>query len=272
MLVLPSLAAAGEDTEQESVGSFLQQDDLKTYQRLEECTARFAAAGFEDFPMSSDVFNVDYRSPGRAFFYSLMVPAAGQLYTGSKVKAAVFFGIEAIAWVAYFSYHSDGKDQEDSYQVFADDKWDPQQYRNWLVDTYGISSDTFPYPDANGELQTFSHHLPETRTQQYYEMIGKYEQFRYGWADTDYLASDSVSAFREQYLIDRDNANSAFGKAKAAAIVSIANHLLSAFDAALAAKRYNRKQDAFTELMLKTRLAKYYDEQIPEVTLTYRFF
>jgi len=36
----------------------------------------------------------------------------------------------------------------------------------------------------------FSHELPTYNTQQYYELIGKYSQFKYGW-DT-YVAKDGT--------------------------------------------------------------------------------
>jgi len=271
-LLLPLTLMADEEQDKPKVGEFMQLDDLETYKQLEEYSQPLAATGFEDFPMSSDVFNIDYRSPGKAFFYSLMVPSTGQLYTGSKFKAALFAGIEIVAWAAYFNYQGQGKDHESEYEVFGDGNWEPQQYQNWLIETYGITSDTLPYRDATGQLQTFSHHLPETRTQQYYEMIGKYDQFRYGWSDTDYRVNDSTSTMRQEYLVTRDDANNAFNKAKAFAIISIANHLLSAFDAAFAAKRYNHKQDTFTEIGVKARLAKYDGKQVPQLAVAYRFF
>ncbi|MFH2055888.1 MAG: hypothetical protein ABIJ61_08015, partial [bacterium] len=78
--------------------------------------------------------------------------------------------------------------------------------------------------------------------------------------------------YRNQYLVTRDESNSAFGKAKVAAMFSIANHLLSAFEAAFSAKRYNRQQDTFGEIRVKAQFAKYYDEQIPKLTVSYNFY
>lgn len=245
--------------------------DLKSYQRLEAMSNfSLAASGFEDFPMTSDIFQIDYKSPGKSFLYSLMVPGGGQLYTGSKTKAFIFMGIEALSWTGFAVYQNQGNKQEKDNNVFADQYWDPTLYYNWLIETYGIISDTMTYIDG-GETKTFTHHLPDTKTQQYYEMIGKYEQFRYGWVDTDYARRDSASAHREKYLVDRDVANSKFDKAKIGAIAALANHLLSAFDAALSARRYNRQQDSFSVISLKARLARYEGENIPKLTLTYKF-
>lgn len=265
-------ALADEAQEPETIGSYMQLDDLETYQRLQEYTDfTLAGTGFDDFPLPTDVFNYSYRSPGRAFFYSLLVPGGGQFYTGSKVKSAIFLGVEAILWAGYFSFHGDGKAVEDEYVAYAEQYWSPVLYTNWLIEEVGIISDTLNWSEG-GRTQSFSHHLPDTKTQQYYEMIGKYDQFQYGWQDTDYRRGDSLSSHRDDYLVQRDKSNDSFGKAKAAAIFSIANHLISAFEGALSAKKFNREQDTFSQLSVKARLARHYDERIPKVSLTYKFF
>jgi hypothetical protein len=200
------------------------------------------------------------------------VPGGGQLYTQSKTKAAIFLGIEAILWVGYFKYQGDGKNKEDEYQNFADQRWSPELYTNWLIEDKGIIDDDSTWTDANGRTQSFAHHLPDVKSQQYYEMIGKYDQFLYGWRDTDYRAGDETSSFRQNYLVMRDESNDAFGKAKVTVIFAIANHLVSGFEAALAAKRFNQKQDTFANIDLKMHMAQHFDERIPKLTLTYKFF
>ena len=256
-----------QDTE--VIGKYMQQDELKNYERIRQLTSfSVASSGFEDFPMSSDIFETSYRSPGKSFLYSMAVPGAGQLYTGSRTKAFIFMGVEALAWAGYFIYHSDGVDKEQSYEEYASQYWDPEQYYNWLVEVHGITNDNDP---SKLNDATFTHHLPDTKSQQYYEMIGKYDQFQYGWVDTDYRRRDSTSVFRDQYVLDRDAANDAFNKAKIGAIVSLANHLVSAFDAALTARKYNREQDTFTEYKIRPSLAHYEGQSMPTVTFIYKF-
>lgn len=270
ILLATSLSAQQLTQDTDSLGRLLQlaEIEMQAYYRLQEFTSiRLAASGFEDFPMSSDLFATSYRSPGRSFLYSLVLPGAGQYYTGSKTKAALFLGVEVASWVGYSVFHSDGKKRERDYESFADQYWSPQQYYNWLIETKGISDDNDKWRGDS----IFTHHLPDRKTQQYYEMIGKYEQFHFGWLDTDYRRGDSTSSFRDQYLTDRAKANDAFNRAKVSVIVSLANRVLSAFDAALSARRYNRKQDSFSELSLKARMAKYEGERIPKLELTYRF-
>jgi hypothetical protein len=272
VLTWAALAVAQDGIDSTSIGSRLLKQELETYRQLQQYSnLDFAANSFDDFPLPSDIFDFSYRSPGRAFFYSLLIPGGGQVYTGSKTKAAIFLGVEAALWVGYFTFHSDGKSKEDEYINYAEQNWSAEQYTNWLIEEKGIVDDDSTWYDSNGQPQTFSHHLPDTKNQQYYEMIGKYEQFLYGWQDTDYRSGDILSDLRGQYLTMRDESNDAFGKAKAAAIFSIANHLLSAFEAALAAKKFNRQQDTFSELKLKAHFARHFNERIPQVSLIYKF-
>jgi hypothetical protein len=274
VVVLMSAAASRADDRSLPTGEIskaIAQHDLQSYQRLTELTDfSLASSGFEDFPMTSDIFDVNYKSPGKGFLYSVMIPGGGQLYAGSKTKAFIFMGVEALAWGGYMVWHSQGKKQEKDNNSYANANWDPEQYTNYLIEHFGITSDTMSY-EVDGVTKTFTHHLPNTKTQQYYEMIGKYDQFNFGWTDTDYLRGKDSSDYRVQYLQDRNTANSKFDRAKIGAIVSIANHLFSAFDAALSARRYNRHQDSFSEISVKARMAKYEGKQIPKLIFTYTF-
>jgi hypothetical protein len=254
------------------IGKFIQQDELKTYRQLQEWTgAKFAASEFEDFPMTSDLLNTSYRSPSKAFLYSMMIPGGGQLYNHSTFKTGLFMAVEVASWVDWLLNHQKGQKKTDDYNNFADREWSAERYTNWLIETYGILRDTAEFLNEKGEPTRFTHHLPITKTQQYYEMIGKYDQFRYGWSDTDYLIGKDKSPKRTLYLNDRATANSYFTKAKTGAIIAIANHLLSAFDAALSAKRFNKKQDTFSELTLQARVVRYEGHQMPKLTLSYTF-
>jgi hypothetical protein len=81
----------------------------------------------------------------------------------------------------------------------ADAHWFKAGYTGWLIDSLGIASDTTLYFDPlKQEWIYLSHHLPDTKTEQYYEMIGKYDQFRWGW--DDYSDYDKGSVHREEYL------------------------------------------------------------------------
>jgi hypothetical protein len=187
-----------------------------------------------------DVYAFKGKSLKRAFLYSLIIPGSGEFYANSRIKAIAFFGMDVALWGLYFNYHKKGKDKEKEYRNFADAHWFKDDYTQWLIDSLDITSDTTRYwDDTKKEWTYLSHHLPDTKTQQYYEMIGKYEQFRWGWED--YSDITKTSDFRNAYVLMRKDSNDWLKKAKNVAALSIANHILSAFDAAWSVRKYNKK-------------------------------
>jgi hypothetical protein len=244
----------------------LARGDLEQAQKLFELThASFLA--YEGDPMKGDqavdVYGFKGKSVKRAFLYSMIVPGSGEFYGGSKIKAAAFLSVDVALWALYFNYHGQGKDKETEYQGFADDHWSEDDYIAWLIVTYDITSDTQTYKDpVTGEWVYLSHHLPDTKTDQYYEMIGKYEQFTGGW---DELGN------RETYLGQRRDSNDLLNKAKYAAMFSLGNHILSAFDAAFTVKRYNKRGEKFSQVELKMRLVDRNQELIPRLSASLRF-
>jgi len=217
-----------------------------------------------------DVYAFKGKSLKRGFLYSLIVPGSGEFYANSKIKAVAFFGIDVALWGLYFNYHGKGKDKEKEYVGFADGHWSRDEYTQWLIDSLGITSDTMRYFDPVKQEWTYlSHHLPDTKTQQYYEMVGKYEQFRWGW--DDYSDVSKTSDFRNAYVIMRKDSNDWLKKAKNTAAISIANHILSAFDAAWSIRKYNKKGERFSQLEFKMRFSERYDEIIPQLTVSMKF-
>jgi hypothetical protein len=215
-----------------------------------------------------DIYGFKGKSLKKAFALSLLVPGSGEFYAGSKIKAAVFLGIDVTLWALYFNYHGKGKDKEDEYRSYADLSWSRDEYMQYLIDSLDITDDRQPY--WNGKDSVYlSHHLPDSKTGQYYEMIGKYEQFRWGWLDYDDQAE--FSANREIYLDMRHDSNSLLNKATYSAMFSLANHILSAFDAAVSVKRYNKKGERFSQLKFKVRLVERERDVIPRLTLGMEF-
>ncbi len=215
-----------------------------------------------------DIYGFKGKSLKKAFVLSLLVPGSGEFYAGSKIKAAVFLGIDVTLWALYFNYHGKGKDKESEYRSYADLSWSPDGYAQYLIDSLNIDDDRKPY--WNGKDSVYlSHHLPDSKTGQYYEMIGKYEQFRWGWLD--YNDQAKSSADREIYLGMRHESNSLLNKATYSAMFSLANHILSAFDAAISVKKYNKKGERFSQLKFKVRLVEREREVIPRLTLGMEF-
>lgn len=251
----------------------LAQHDFEHFQRINSMTHSPYLADAGDSIKAQetlDVYAFKGKSLKRGFLYSLIIPGSGEFYANSRIKAVAFFGIDVALWGLYFNYHGKGKDKEKQYINFADGHWSRDEYTQWLIDSLGITSDTMRYFDPVKQEWTYlSHHLPDTKTQQYYEMVGKYEQFRWGW--DDYSDITKTSDFRNTYVIMRKDSNDWLKKAKNAAAISIANHILSAFDAAWSVRKYNKKGERFSQLEIKARLSQRYDEIIPQLTVSMKF-
>lgn len=215
------------------------------------------------------------KSPFKAFALSMVVPGAGQWYYGSKTKALLFFAVDVAAWGLQFKWHGDGVDMEDEFEAFNRQYWSRESYEEkYLYWVYGVTDDDELQGPVYGEV---SHHLPDTRTQQYYEMTGKYNQFAWGWADAalnghplDYFHPDSgngelpaitgasvtpVSNLREEYETMRADANSKLEDARKMVMVSVFNRLVSGLEAYFGAKRHNNSLQAFgaTESKIEVR-------------------
>ena len=268
-----------------SLKNQLAKGDLEHYQKFSLLTNSYFVYDPDstEEKMSTDVYGFKGKSVKKAFVYSLLIPGTGEFYAGSKIKAVIFLGLDVTLWALYFNYHGKGKDKEDEYQKFADRYWWKDEYEFWLYDSvyhneYSPQSwnpnvtpanvcDTFPYWE-NNKWVYLSHHLPDEKTDQYYEMIGKYEQFKFGWDD---FPDDLDEIRRNIYLDVRENSNRWLNKAKYSAMFSLANHILSAFDAAIAVKRYNKKGERFSQIEFKMRLTERDNEVVPKLFMSMRF-
>lgn len=202
------------------------------------------------------------KSVAKALLFSAAIPGMGEFYNGSYIKGLVFLAVEAAAWPAYFHFHNKGEDLEEGFIQYAEGNWEPEEYWNWLSEISGIFGSDM---DALREYEheNFSHFLPEEKNQQYYENIGKYNQFNIGWNDTQngYVRD---SDFREKYTLMRKDANDNFKRATNFATLVLFNHVFSALDAALTTKRYNKR---IISACLRMKNMKYGNEIIPALAL-----
>ncbi|MFC1725503.1 hypothetical protein ACFL4T_07730 [candidate division KSB1 bacterium] len=156
--------------------------------------------------------------------FSLILPGAGEFYNKEYIKGAVFTAVEVVSWVVFFKYNDLGKKKEDEFERFADAHWDADGYREYVS---GLST----IPDH------FTHTLPETNTQQYYEMIGKYNQFAPWWDDYD--ESEGDSEIRYDYMDVRYESNRHFKKKRTATMAMLLNRLFSVLDTTFKIKKHN---------------------------------
>ncbi|MCI0449440.1 MAG: hypothetical protein L0Y79_06605 [Chlorobi bacterium] len=199
------------------------------------------------------------KSVGLGILLSAILPGAGEFYGEDYLKAGIFIGVELLAWGTYIYFETKGDNKTEEYQSFADANWDVRQYAQWLVDQNFEGAGGVNPNEPNLEIlrqqinecesQNFSHTLPELRSQQYYELIGKYQNFVAGWKDArsgnTWLITNSnyftyQTAMFKSYAVDRQDANDLYDYAKIGPITAILNHILSAADAAWTISTYNK--------------------------------
>ncbi|MBN1448272.1 MAG: hypothetical protein JXA28_10115, partial [Bacteroidetes bacterium] len=145
------------------------------------------------------------KSPFLAGLFSIIIPGSGELYAGAYWRAALFAALEGAAWYFNIQQNDKGDDQTAFYRSYADEHWSVVKYAQWLNDNakdfpggenaVPIAIDPDPsLPDwqrvdweamhaTEMAVPQFSHKLPPYGDQQYYELIGKYNQYSYGWDD-----------------------------------------------------------------------------------------
>lgn len=206
------------------------------------------------------------KSPALAFVLSMAVPGAGQYYAGSRgVKPFLFLGVDVAAWVLHFKYQGDGDDMTEQFQLFRQQHWRPEDYEQYLLDVYGTTNDDSL--KATG-TRGFTHSLPaDTNDQQYYEQVGKYNQFAWGWDDAVLTVGNvsyvlgtigsldppafidqfvPVSSNRTTYETMRNDANTSYDNATRMIYVSLANRVISAFEAMLSVRARNLRSNGET--------------------------
>ena len=213
------------------------------------------------------------RSAWLAGALSLVVPGAGEVYDGSYVKGAAFFALEVTSWLVAYTYTQKGNHQTDVFQDYANEHYSAIRYALWLkAHVSQINPDVkwtdyrvfFSDADTTGgppfheldwaqlnQMESaigdgFTHQMPAYSEQQYYELIGKYNQFSRGWDDTPSdpaqitLPIISTSKRFYEYADMRAQANHCYDVASAWVAVAVLNHIASAVDAAWSAVRHNK--------------------------------
>lgn len=262
-----------------------------------------------------------YRSPRKAFFMSLLLPGAGQVYTGTWVRAGLFAAAElgiGISWYQVAVVAS--RDKANEARRFAARHWRQERYERRYAalfsgDTSGkasvrqISSPQRASYCASlyGEVESpnrtacsedpvgsdFGLHMAQfaqgglkstdaqawnesqvqdfraaniKNTIDFEDLIGRYQEFLPGWEDNPDTTSFAglegyvravqesstdptvvvtnpwgASALRDQYLSLRRQSDDLARTQKWFLGAMVANHLASAFDAALTANRMNKR-------------------------------
>ena len=273
LLVALWTGAASRATAQEDASAIIATGDLRTdlfgFRHLEG----------QSHPWEGDSSLVSPRPKKSVILaagLSLVLPGAGEFYSESYWKSALFVAAEAALWSLAYYFNKRGDRGTNDFNNFADSHWNVVRYIDYTLKnlvpsgtTYAIWKTGAPPPagvrdpwdyvnwnelnrmeqavSGTSQGSFYSHTLPVHGDQQYYEEIGKYEQFNSGWDDVnpnlppDYATiKANESANGVSYTYQRAQANAFYTKAATMVTVALVNHLVSAVDAAISAGAYNR--------------------------------
>jgi hypothetical protein len=175
-------------------------------------------------------------SPGWSMLASLVLPGAGEVMMGYR-RGYAMMAVDIYAWTQVASYHSEGSDLRDEYYDFADEHYSDETLvlgyqpgafdpRAGLGDFYfsEIIDGTINDVDDLGNLSLYV--TVEDDRREWYENLGKWDQFIFGWddfarpdsrpdiytptGDIDDLRQPWISENRVIYRQMRDDSNDAF--------------------------------------------------------------
>ncbi|MFI5253019.1 MAG: hypothetical protein ACHQQQ_11380 [Bacteroidota bacterium] len=247
------------------------------------------------------------KSPWIAGLLSLAVPGAGEFYSHSYTKAGIFAAIEAAAWIVHFRYNKMGQDGDTFLKAYVNQHYNVSQYLRWTYRNTGVLTnntvdpskyypgggttyDSPPYSNLDwNELNDleravggaayngYTEALPFYGVEQYYKVLAKYDQFSTGWDDADTSAITPgnlplTSRSRgEQSYYDTQRAikNHYYDIATGYLSVVLVNHIISAFDAAWSATRYNKSLHANLNMNMVPTVTGM--EPLMTIHLTYDF-
>lgn len=238
--------------------------------------SRFDRKDTIDLNIAEKKDNSNLKSPLIGGILSGLIPGAGEFYAKSYIKSAAFFAAEVGLWIAYGIFQKKGNDQTDIFQNYATQNWDMRKYAQWLkVQGFAKSGDiNLSSPDEILRAQinaceevNFSHTLPGYGEQQYFEVIGKYQNFLAGWSTSYYYDGSNNIVFKmdknnyinyrsdqvSQYMSDRQTANDYFDKGSLMMTVVILNHIVSAADGVWSVIRYNERVTIKPEVSFHSR-------------------
>lgn len=130
------------------------------------------------FVEQEDREEADFRkkSAAKAIILSTLIPGAGQYYVrGFNLQSLIFFAVESGLWTGYIVYDSKGRNMERNYERYADKYYNREYQLTVQENLIGVST---------GSIYTEEFfRLDEDNTQHYYEDIGKYNKYIFGWED-----------------------------------------------------------------------------------------
>lgn len=190
---------------------------------------------------------------------SAVVPGAGQLRNGSLLRGLGYVALELGGWMAYLSFSSDSKGKESELADFSNDYWSYDRYHR--VAPYPDSCAAYGCPTGTWDQESDSLIvlMQSSGGSKFYDYIAR-NAYACGWDSR--LSRDlycDLWVDREDRLDDK----------RLVGQLIFLNHLISAVDAFMEARRFKVKVGGHTELGLRIRGLP--NKVRPQLVFTSRF-
>lgn len=207
----------------------------------------------------------------KAMFKSLLIPGWGQIQNkDSWWKPAIFAGVEVISLFSSIKLATKAEDIRRDFEKYGDDHWSlerwfnntklifPNNWKNILIGTHKLRlniNDNYYYTDQLNDLIKIYdwNNIYVIRDRDFYENIGKYDQFVGGW-DDEYddpfdnkgnwytqqkgsVESIILTKNKNYYRDLRYDSNQLKHYSRYALTAIMFNHIISALDAAIVSSK-----------------------------------
>jgi len=190
----------------------------------------FARAGLTDpAPAGGPTWQGEAAGPRRwwPLVLSAAVPGLGEAVTGHWWGYAMIAADGGLLYAAV-DKHREGGDLEDEYKAFADEHYSEDEWR--LALSQGDLEPYFPRLTAGSSPDHVDLYVTrEEDEREWYENIGKWDQFAWGWREYweedfdpgDPANPDFITPLRQKYVDLRGESNDAFGQSDTFLTISL---------------------------------------------------
>ncbi|MDP6338968.1 MAG: DUF5683 domain-containing protein [Candidatus Marinimicrobia bacterium] len=231
-----------------------------------------------NYPVQRDTIGLP--GPAKAMFKSFIVPGWGQIQNkDSWWKPLLFAGVETVGLLSSFNYGRRAENIRRDFESYGDEHWAlarwysntqrifPNQWREILIGTHKLElkiGSNYYHTNQLGELvkQYAWSEITVIRDRDFYENIGKYDQFVGGW-DDDYddpfdaagnwftvkkgdVESIILTKRKDYYRDLRHESNLLKHYSRYAVTVVMFNHLTSGLEAGWSAKKKVKNSSEFS--------------------------
>jgi hypothetical protein len=196
------------------------------------------------------------RNTAVAILASAILPGMGELYCyrasrdpWTLARVPVFLAVEGYLWYSYVDNQNTGKDYKHQYETYGDTHWSEDRFLQnhpWCQGVGGCPDWEYYNENAKNDYNYFYYTPIEADREEYYENMGKYNAFAFGWDDAlDYADPDFAywTGHRTYYVSLRNASDDYLLKADQSLMGLIVNRVVSVIDTGWLAYRLSKGQN-----------------------------